>query len=310
MDRDSLAATKLRRLRVPRSCPCFLSQPLRIHAYRRPRQNPSRYVLYGDVSARAAQMLRDPEVEHFFTRLIQRVAPKSYVQGACVWACLLCVGGVFFFFVMHVVVGRSVRRSRYLLIFLFLTHAAKGEVTICRVFFENFSGDQVRQSVSQSVSQSKPTDKPSTRCIRGRGLHHQLPEVYKPTCDAIHAPRCAFWRGRSGCRGTTPARSPTATASPTVRLFARRSDDAVKRGDSRMNGLHCRRTFRSTRSVTLIPNPIPNPSAARRMKHPPQAPSPSLRPSTSHSRSPSSRSWAPCTWGTRSSSRATPRCRW
>jgi hypothetical protein len=26
-------------------------------------------------------MLRDPEVEHFFTRLIQRVAPKSYVQG-------------------------------------------------------------------------------------------------------------------------------------------------------------------------------------------------------------------------------------
>ena len=48
-----------------------------------PRQNPSRYLLYGDVSARAAQMLRDPEVEHFFTRLIQRVAPKSYVQGAC-----------------------------------------------------------------------------------------------------------------------------------------------------------------------------------------------------------------------------------
>lgn len=28
-------------------------------------------------------MLRDPEVEHFFTRLIQRVAPKSYAQGAC-----------------------------------------------------------------------------------------------------------------------------------------------------------------------------------------------------------------------------------
>lgn len=48
------------------------------------RQNPSRYLLYGDVSARAAQMLRDPEVEHFFTRLIQRVAPKSYVQGTCV----------------------------------------------------------------------------------------------------------------------------------------------------------------------------------------------------------------------------------
>ena len=59
-------------------------------------------MLYGDVSARVAQMLRDPEVEHFFTRLIQRVAPKSYVQ-------------------------------------------AKGEVTICRVFFENFSGDQVSE---------------------------------------------------------------------------------------------------------------------------------------------------------------------
>lgn len=44
-------------------------------------QNPARYVMYGDVSAKAAQMLRDPEVEHFFTRLIQRVAPKSYTQG-------------------------------------------------------------------------------------------------------------------------------------------------------------------------------------------------------------------------------------
>jgi hypothetical protein len=44
-------------------------------------QNPSRYLLYGDVSAKVAQALRDPDVEHFFTRLIQRVAPKSYVQG-------------------------------------------------------------------------------------------------------------------------------------------------------------------------------------------------------------------------------------
>lgn len=57
----------------------------------RPRhaQNPSRYILYGDVSARAAQMLRDPEVEHFFTRLIQRVAPKSYAQGASDCLCVM-----------------------------------------------------------------------------------------------------------------------------------------------------------------------------------------------------------------------------
>lgn len=40
--------------------------------------------MYGDVSAKAAQMLRDPEVEHFFARLIQRVAPKSYVQGTSI----------------------------------------------------------------------------------------------------------------------------------------------------------------------------------------------------------------------------------
>lgn len=37
--------------------------------------------MYGDVSAKAAALLRVPEVEHFFTRLIQRVAPKSYTQG-------------------------------------------------------------------------------------------------------------------------------------------------------------------------------------------------------------------------------------
>ncbi|KAM3567986.1 hypothetical protein VYU27_009880, partial [Nannochloropsis oceanica] len=66
-----------------------------------PFKNPSRYLLYGDISAKAAQALRDPAVEHFFARLIQRVAPKHYAQ-------------------------------------------AKAEVTISRVFLENFSGDQVR----------------------------------------------------------------------------------------------------------------------------------------------------------------------
>ena len=58
--------------------------------------------MYGDVSAKAAQALRDPVVADFFARLIQRVVPKSYAQ-------------------------------------------AMGEVRICRVFLENFSGDQVRR---------------------------------------------------------------------------------------------------------------------------------------------------------------------
>jgi len=66
-----------------------------------PFKNVQRYLLYGDVSARAAARLREPVVENFFTKLIQRVAPKSDVQ-------------------------------------------ARGEVTIVRLFLENFSGDQVR----------------------------------------------------------------------------------------------------------------------------------------------------------------------
>lgn len=40
-----------------------------------------RYLLYGDVSFRVAAELRRPEVEQFFARLIQRVAPKSLVQA-------------------------------------------------------------------------------------------------------------------------------------------------------------------------------------------------------------------------------------
>ena len=42
---------------------------------------PERYVLMGKVSQRAAERLEDPEVEHFFARLIQRVCPKSYAQA-------------------------------------------------------------------------------------------------------------------------------------------------------------------------------------------------------------------------------------
>lgn len=41
-----------------------------------------RYLLYGDVSTKAAHMLALPKVSDFFTRLIQRVAPKSYQQAA------------------------------------------------------------------------------------------------------------------------------------------------------------------------------------------------------------------------------------
>lgn len=46
-----------------------------------PLKNPERYVQYGDVSAKAAALLRHPEVLDFFIKLIQRVAPKSRIQS-------------------------------------------------------------------------------------------------------------------------------------------------------------------------------------------------------------------------------------
>ncbi|KAL5747399.1 hypothetical protein ACOSP7_024399 [Xanthoceras sorbifolium] len=46
-----------------------------------PFKSPERYLLYGDISAKAAHMLSLPKVSDFFTRLIQRVAPKSYQQA-------------------------------------------------------------------------------------------------------------------------------------------------------------------------------------------------------------------------------------
>ncbi|EKX47052.1 hypothetical protein GUITHDRAFT_94019 [Guillardia theta CCMP2712] len=46
-----------------------------------PLLNVDRYLLYGEISLKAANMLRDPEVERFFARLIQRVSPKSYAQA-------------------------------------------------------------------------------------------------------------------------------------------------------------------------------------------------------------------------------------
>ncbi|CAM9514361.1 unnamed protein product [Discosporangium mesarthrocarpum] len=42
---------------------------------------PERYLVYGSVTSKASALMRDPQVEDFFTRLIQRVAPKSYAQA-------------------------------------------------------------------------------------------------------------------------------------------------------------------------------------------------------------------------------------
>ncbi|KAJ9140427.1 hypothetical protein P3X46_031076 [Hevea brasiliensis] len=51
------------------------------HGLHNPFKSPERYLLYGDISAKAAHMLSVPKVSNFFTRLIQRVAPKSYQQA-------------------------------------------------------------------------------------------------------------------------------------------------------------------------------------------------------------------------------------
>ncbi|CAM6094240.1 unnamed protein product [Calypogeia fissa] len=46
-----------------------------------PLKNPERYLLYGDVSAKVAHSLSQPETADFFAKLIQRVSPKSYSQA-------------------------------------------------------------------------------------------------------------------------------------------------------------------------------------------------------------------------------------
>jgi len=66
-----------------------------------PLKNIERYLMLGDVCAKAAELLREEEVSEYFTKLIQRVMPKS-------------------------------------------TSQCQGEVTVTRVFLENFSGDNVR----------------------------------------------------------------------------------------------------------------------------------------------------------------------
>ncbi|XP_010550612.1 PREDICTED: delta-1-pyrroline-5-carboxylate dehydrogenase 12A1, mitochondrial [Tarenaya hassleriana] len=51
------------------------------HGLHNPFKSPERYLLYGDISAKAAHMLSLPKVSDFFSRLIQRVSPKSYQQA-------------------------------------------------------------------------------------------------------------------------------------------------------------------------------------------------------------------------------------
>ncbi|KAL9239537.1 hypothetical protein vseg_013847 [Gypsophila vaccaria] len=51
------------------------------HGLHNPFKSPERYLLYGDISMKAARMLSQPEVSDFFARLIQRVSPKSYQQA-------------------------------------------------------------------------------------------------------------------------------------------------------------------------------------------------------------------------------------
>ncbi|KAL3819430.1 hypothetical protein ACJIZ3_005335 [Penstemon smallii] len=51
------------------------------HGLHNPFKAPERYLMLGDVTTKAAQKLSLPEVSHFFAKLIQRVAPKSYQQA-------------------------------------------------------------------------------------------------------------------------------------------------------------------------------------------------------------------------------------
>jgi 1-pyrroline-5-carboxylate dehydrogenase len=45
-----------------------------------PLYKPERYLMLGMVCAKAAALLAEPEIEHYFTKLIQRVMPKEYNQ--------------------------------------------------------------------------------------------------------------------------------------------------------------------------------------------------------------------------------------
>eukprot|EP00798_Chlamydomonas_sp_ICE-L_P031866 gene31866-7073_t len=47
-----------------------------------PIKNPERYLLYGEISAAVGNEMKKPEVNEFFVKLIQRVAPKHYDQAS------------------------------------------------------------------------------------------------------------------------------------------------------------------------------------------------------------------------------------
>lgn len=51
------------------------------HGMHNPKKNPERYLMYGDITARLVGEMRKPEVADYFSKLIQRVSPKSYVQA-------------------------------------------------------------------------------------------------------------------------------------------------------------------------------------------------------------------------------------
>ncbi|KAG3149188.1 putative aldehyde dehydrogenase [Phytophthora idaei] len=51
------------------------------HGLHNPLKNVERYVMYGEVSAKAGAMLREEKVADYFAKLVQRTSPKSYFQA-------------------------------------------------------------------------------------------------------------------------------------------------------------------------------------------------------------------------------------
>lgn len=51
------------------------------HGLHNPLKYPERYLQYGNISAKIAARMKEPAVMEFFTKLVQRVAPKSYAQA-------------------------------------------------------------------------------------------------------------------------------------------------------------------------------------------------------------------------------------
>ncbi|CAI7884628.1 unnamed protein product [Closterium sp. NIES-54] len=128
-----------------------------------PFKNPSRYLLYGSVSAAAANALKKPEVSDFFARLIQRVSPKSLFQARAEVSVTQKflenfsgdqVGG-------RAKVGgrwvggeqRGSKKSHTKSLF-----QAQAEVSVTQKFLEKFSGDQVGCGRSGCLHQRRSND--------------------------------------------------------------------------------------------------------------------------------------------------------